>query len=121
MSVELVEKVEMAAGHCPVRGCEGDLDYGCFELEDDGGYYPWRCMSCGATGKEWHDMSFSEHMLTGEPTPATDKDKLERLLHIARAAEGALASYADRDDQTKAQGAKAILRVLNKTIKEVSR
>lgn len=57
----------------------------------------------------------------GEPTPATDKDKLERLLYIARAAEGALASYADRDDQTKAQGARDILRVLNKTIREVSK
>ena len=56
----------------------------------------------------------------GEPASATDKDKLERLLYIAQAAEGALASYVDRDDQTKAQGAKAILRMLNKTIEEVS-
>ena len=54
------------------------------------------------------------------PASATDKDKLERLLYIAQAAEGALASYVDRDDQTKAQGAKAILRMLNKTIEEVS-
>ena len=121
MSVELVEKVEMAAGHCPVRGCKGGLNYDCFVPGGDGGYYPWRCMSCGATGKEWYDMSFSGHVLTGEPTPLTDKDKLGRLLRIARAAEGALASYADRDDQTKAQEAKAILRVLNKTIKEVSK
>ena len=70
MSTELVEKVEMAAGHCPIRDCTGDLDYGSFEPADDGGYYPWRCLSCGATGKEWYDMSFSEHVLTGEPTPA---------------------------------------------------
>jgi len=54
------------------------------------------------------------------PASATDKDKLERLLYIAQAAEGALASCVDRDDQTKAQGAKAILRMLNKTIEEVS-
>ena len=121
MKVELVEKVEMAAGHCPVRGCEGDLDYGPFSPEDDGGFYPWRCMSCGAEGREWHDMSFSEHILTGEPKAQSAADKLERLLHAARAAEGALSSYADRDDQTKAKGAKAILRVLNKTIREVSK
>lgn len=120
MSVELVEKVEMAAGHCPVRGCEGGLDYGSFSPEDDGGFYPWRCMSCGATGKEWYDMSFSEHLLTGGPKAQSAADKLERLLYIARAAEGALASYADRDDQTKALGARAILQALNKTIEEVS-
>jgi len=42
------------------------------------------------------------------------------LLHIAQAAEGALASYVDRDDPTKALGARAILRALNKTIEEVS-
>ena len=52
---------------------------------------------------------------------ATNKDKLLRLLHIAQAAKGALASYVDRDDPTKALGAKAILRALNKTIKDVSR
>lgn len=57
----------------------------------------------------------------GAPAPATDKDKLERLLYIAQAAEGALASYVDRDDPTKALGARAILRVLNKTIREVSK
>lgn len=37
MSVELVEKVEMAAGYCPVSGCEGGLDYGSFEPADDAG------------------------------------------------------------------------------------
>jgi len=56
----------------------------------------------------------------GGPASATNKDKLLRLLHIAQAAEGALASYVDRDDPTKALGARAILQALNKTIEEVS-
>ena len=54
------KKYVAAAGSCPV--CNGDdLDYGSMEVEGNQVFYPWTCCFCGATGKEWHTLHFSEH------------------------------------------------------------
>ena len=52
----------MEEGQCPKCG-NYDLDYGAVKFSDDAIYYPWTCEDCGATGKEWYDLEFSEQEL----------------------------------------------------------
>ena len=54
-------------GECPK--CGGSLEYPgnrADEHEDDMIGYPWTCEACGATGIEWHTMTFVEHDVDGE-------------------------------------------------------
>lgn len=48
-------------GKCPICGSE-NLDYDSIDLMDGFGscYYPWTCNKCGAIGKEFYDIDFSE-------------------------------------------------------------
>lgn len=59
-------------GICPI--CGGELEYGCDEPVDEGGYYDWTCPSCGATGKEGYIKVFYQHYDVydgdGSPYPA---------------------------------------------------
>ena len=34
------------------------LTYDAIKLEGESVYYPFRCDSCGAEGKEWHDLVY---------------------------------------------------------------
>ena len=34
------------------------------ELQDESYIYDWTCPNCGQTGKEYHALVFSEHILT---------------------------------------------------------
>lgn len=52
----------MEEGQCPKCG-NYNLDYGVVEFSDNAIYYPWTCEDCGATGKEWYDLEFSEQEL----------------------------------------------------------
>lgn len=47
------------AGVCPV--CGGELEYEDDIRTDDGGFFLWKCPSCGATGKEGYDKTFDRH------------------------------------------------------------
>ena len=55
----------MEEGQCPKCG-NYNLDYGAVEFSDNAIYYPWTCEDCGATGKEWYDLEFSEQELDDE-------------------------------------------------------
>ena len=47
--------------------CGGDLDYmGQQEVDDGGLSYTVACRKCGANGKEWYNVEFSEvRMISG--------------------------------------------------------
>lgn len=52
----------MEEGQCPK--CENyNLNYGSIKIDGNSIYYPWTCEDCGATGKEWYDLEFSEQEL----------------------------------------------------------
>ena len=51
-------------GQCPMCG-ESGLDYEISEIVDDEVCYPYTCLSCGFSGKEWYSMSFSSHTTEG--------------------------------------------------------
>ena len=57
---EMMEKLGLLLacreGICPL--CGGNIDYGSFNLVDEGGTYDWECPGCGATGKEGYDLVF---------------------------------------------------------------
>lgn len=44
-------------GTCPVCSST-ELDYGVFEYEGDGGYYPVKCLKCHATFKENYSLVY---------------------------------------------------------------
>ena len=49
-------------GQCPK--CKNwNLDYDEMEIEGNSIYYPWTCEDCGASGKEWYNLEFSEQEL----------------------------------------------------------
>ncbi len=48
------------AGYCPKCGKQR-LNYGAYEMQDDGGFYPCTCPDCHWGGKEWYNMSFAEY------------------------------------------------------------
>lgn len=50
------------AEKCPCCG-EPNLNYGDSGLADAQYYYNWTCQECGATGTEWFDLVFSEHII----------------------------------------------------------
>lgn len=63
-------------GVCPV--CGGQINYGCFELVDEGGTYDWECPDCGATGKEGYDLTFDgSHydVMLADGTPFEEDDE----------------------------------------------
>lgn len=47
---------ECKEGICPI--CSNQINYGSFELVDEGGTYDWECPACGATGEEGYDLVF---------------------------------------------------------------
>lgn len=46
-------------GICPL--CGGELEYTDDTRTDNGGFFEWKCPSCGATGKEGYDKVFDRH------------------------------------------------------------
>ena len=54
--------IKMEEGKCPKCG-NYNLDYEALEIEGNSIYYPWTCPDCGASGKEWYDLTFSEQEL----------------------------------------------------------
>ncbi len=62
-------------GVCPV--CRAELEYvGPHEILDDGSVIPWKCPSCGATGKEGYTCVFDRHydVCTADGRPASVKN-----------------------------------------------
>lgn len=62
VKTEAVEVKSNVKGICPMCNSD-DLDYGTMELESISGgacYFPWHCNTCGADGKEWYNLDFSE-------------------------------------------------------------
>lgn len=49
----------MEEGKCPKCG-KYNLEYEALEVSENSVYYPWTCPDCGASGKEWYDLVFSE-------------------------------------------------------------
>lgn len=49
----------MEEGKCPRCG-KYDLNYEALEMGDNAVYYPWTCTNCGASGKEWYELTFCE-------------------------------------------------------------
>lgn len=55
----------MEMGKCPK--CGGyNLKYGVMQPIENSIYYPWECEDCGASGKEYYDLIFSEQELDAE-------------------------------------------------------
>lgn len=52
----------MKEGQCPKCG-NYNLYYDPMEIEGNSVYYPWTCEDCGASGKEWYNLEFSEQEL----------------------------------------------------------
>jgi hypothetical protein len=52
------------AGVCPACGAE--VEYGKGQVDDDDYVYKWKCEECGAYGREYYDMTFSESIIDGE-------------------------------------------------------
>jgi len=47
-------------GSCPL--CDkAALDFGMIGVDDGGVYYPWKCIECEASGKEFYHIEFSSH------------------------------------------------------------
>ena len=53
----------MEVGKCPKCGSES-LEYEELEEQDGMVYYPFTC-ECGATGKEWYILTYSETTFSG--------------------------------------------------------
>lgn len=53
------------AGVCPACGSK-NLVYGDSGPRDDSYFYSWECEDCGARGKEWYDLVFSENIVEME-------------------------------------------------------
>ncbi len=113
--MDIVETSKMAEGECPVVGCGGRLDYdgGFVQVPDaGGGYYQAKCAACGAEMKEWFKLEFEEHEVEVTFEPPGDKQKLERLIFAAGAAEGALSSLL-AGDAAPAMGSKPVAAILH--------
>jgi len=46
--------------------CGNDLDYGDGEVDGSDYVYKWTCEGCGAYGRDYYDMVFSETIVDGE-------------------------------------------------------
>ena len=57
--------MEKGSGECGKCGSE-DIDYGSSEIVDDSLSYEFHCNACGADGKEWYDITYSETVMDGE-------------------------------------------------------
>ncbi len=53
------------AGVCPLCG-KAALEYGNPGIQDESYFYSWSCANCGASGKEWYNLVFSEHTVREE-------------------------------------------------------
>lgn len=52
-------------GKCP-KCNTGNIQYGLFNMLDDGGYYEYHCPDCGSDGREWYKMTYLETIDNGE-------------------------------------------------------
>ena len=52
------------AGTCPACGSD-ELEYDGFLVEDSDCVYKWKCEDCGAYGRDYYDMVFSESIVDG--------------------------------------------------------
>lgn len=50
---------DSSQGECPKCLKDGCLNYGAFEIDDSGGFYPYECSECGVKGKEFYDLMFA--------------------------------------------------------------
>jgi formate dehydrogenase maturation protein FdhE len=51
-------------GTCPI--CGSDVEYGDGQVDENDYVYRWTCEECGAYGREYYDMTFSESIIDGE-------------------------------------------------------
>lgn len=58
-SEEIMKKQGYVAGKCPICGST-DLEYGSVEIESGVLYYPVKCEGCGAIGKEFYNVVFTD-------------------------------------------------------------
>jgi hypothetical protein len=58
-------KSKHEAGTCPACGSD-ELEYDGFFVEDSDCIYKWDCKECGAHGRDYYDMVFSETIVDGE-------------------------------------------------------
>jgi len=57
--IEFVERRTERAEECPI--CNSwNIDHETVVNNGERFYYPWSCVDCGASGKEWYSMSFVE-------------------------------------------------------------
>jgi len=49
-------------GKCPKCGSE-DLGYGCGHEDCNQYYYSWTCPKCKTSGREYYNMTFSNHTI----------------------------------------------------------
>lgn len=61
----------MEEGKCPKCG-HYNLNYEELKIQDNSVYYPWECPDCGASGKEWYELNFSEQELNENNTGGDD-------------------------------------------------
>jgi len=61
IKVELKEPKEQREGTCPRCGCI-DLNYGDSEIDGGNVKYEWDCPKCKASGTEWYELRFAEHI-----------------------------------------------------------
>ena len=61
-SVKPTQEIENSAGTCPRCECD-DLEYSDSGIEGLEYFYKWTCHKCSSSGKEWHDLVFSEHII----------------------------------------------------------
>lgn len=55
-------------GVCPKCEVDGQLEYGCAEIDENIIYYPYECSACHAKGREYYMLQFDTH---------TDEDGVE--------------------------------------------
>ena len=52
---------DIQQGHCANPLCNSqNLIYGAVEFEDDQLYYPYTCVACKSTGREYYNLEFTE-------------------------------------------------------------
>lgn len=56
----MADSMLFGAGECPKCKSE-NLDYQGFEMQDDGGYYPYTCKECEFEGREYYNLDFVGH------------------------------------------------------------
>lgn len=67
-------------GRCPT--CQRALSYAGGGLQDEQYRYDWDCAGCGASGREWYELTFVGQQLHGQPEPAVSPARCGRYTVI---------------------------------------